>query len=96
MNKIDIINYVANDIAISKKDTRIIVDSLINSITKGIINDGKASIVNFGSFQVVKRAPRVARNPKTGERIDIPERMSLKFNMSDALKKIVTSLPKDK
>lgn len=49
-----------------------------------IIRDGSFSITNWGKLEVVERAPRLGRNPKTGEEVKIPSRKSIKFRPGKA------------
>lgn len=57
----------------------------MNAVAKG----EKVSIMGFGSFEKSVRAPRVGRNPQTGEKIDIPERAAPVFKAGKAFKDAV-------
>lgn len=86
MNKAGLINYVSDEVAISKKEAKIVIDAVLDGIRGGIVNEGKVTLVGFGTFELAKRNARVARNPKTGERIDVPEKTVPKFRPSASLK----------
>lgn len=89
MNKTDLINFMSDDIDITKKDAKIVIDSLISGIIAGLIYDSKTSIVGFGSFATAVRPARKARNPKTGEEVYVPEKIVPKFKASGILKNII-------
>jgi DNA-binding protein HU-beta len=86
MNKAELVDFVAADTGLTKKDARIAVGSVITGIEKGIVGDGKVTLVGFGTFTSTVRAARKGRNPSTGEELDIPEKRVPKFKASQALK----------
>jgi len=92
MNKADLINFVAEDAGTTKKEARLVINSVVDGITTGIATDGKVGLVGFGTFTAVKRAARKARNPKTGEPVDVPEKVVPKFKASAILKEAVAGL----
>jgi len=73
MNKNMVISEVAEKVGLSKKDTGMVVDALIDSITEALKKGDKVQLVGFGCFEVRKRAAREGRNPqKPNEKIKIP------------------------
>lgn len=86
MNKADLINDVSEDVGLSKRDTKIVIESVIKKMTTGILEDGKVSLVGFGSFVTTERKARTARNPKTGEQVDVPAKTAVKFKASQQLR----------
>jgi DNA-binding protein HU-beta len=86
MNKADLTNFVAEETEMTKKDARIAVNTVIDGIAKGLIEDNKVTLVGFGSFTTAERAARKGRNPKTGEEIDIPAKTLQTYKQSTALK----------
>lgn len=68
---------------LTNKNTR--VEDIIN----GLNEHGKVTVRGFGSFTVVERKARSGRNATTGERIEIPARMAVKFRPSKALRAMV-------
>ena len=89
MNKADLINFVAEDTGASKKDARTIINAVIAGVTEGLTTDRKVTLVGFGTFTSVDRAARTARNPKTGEPIEVPAKVVPKFKPSKNLKAVV-------
>jgi DNA-binding protein HU-beta len=65
------------------------IDTLLDTITKGLKKDGEVKLVGFGVFKVQKRKARTGRNPKTGEAVKIPARKVVKFVPGKELKEAV-------
>ena len=55
------------------------VDIIFETMEKTLLDGEDISIINWGKLEVVERAPRLGRNPKTGEEVNIGERKSVKF-----------------
>ena len=60
------------------------VDIIFSSMEKILLDGENLSIINFGKLEVVERAPRLGRNPKTGEEVKIGKRKSVKFRPGQA------------
>ncbi len=89
MNKADLVNHVAASAGLSKTSAADAVEAVIGGIT-GALQQGQAvSLVGFGTFSVAERAARTARNPRTGEAIDVPASSAPKFKAGKALKDAV-------
>ena len=88
MNKKNLTNFVAaeENAGITKKDANLVIGHVLNGIKSGLLKDGKVTLVGFGTFSIVKRKARKARNPQTGEPINVPEKFVPKFKASKALK----------
>lgn len=65
------------------------VEAVFDSVTKTLARGEDVAITGFGTFRVVKRAAREGRNPKTGEKIQIPASVKPKFRAGKALKEAV-------
>lgn len=89
MNKKDLVNAVAEKAEMTKKDSKVAVDAVLESILEGLVADGKVALTNFGGFEVTKRAARKGRNPQTGEELDIPAKLVPKFKASKNMKERV-------
>ncbi len=89
MNKNDLIATVANDTGLSKAEATRSVDSVLDSITKALTGGGEVRLVGFGTFSVVQRKASQGRNPRTGEKIQIPASKQPKFKAGKALKEVV-------
>lgn len=71
MNKTDLLNSVATQADLSKTDSKIAVDAILETISTTLANNEKVQLVGFGTFEVRERAARKGRNPQTGEEIQI-------------------------
>lgn len=78
MNKADLINKVA-EILGSKKAAKSAIDCINSTITSALKKQEKVTLVGFGTFSVVQRAARRAKNPRTGEIIKIKPKNAPKF-----------------
>lgn len=72
MNKAELIELVADKTETTKKVVNAFLDALIDSITQAVADGEKVTLVGFGSFEAKERKAREGRNPKTGEKMDIP------------------------
>lgn len=86
MNKSELINVVAKATAMSRKDAEKAVTAAVDAMVDALKNGEKVQIVGFGGFEVKERAARAARNPRTGEEIQIEASKSVTFKPGKALK----------
>jgi len=77
----------------SRKDSEVIVETIFDSIVKSLKAGDKIEIRGFGSFRTRQRKPRIGRNPKTGERVDVPAKKIPYFKPSKELKDLVNTSP---
>ncbi len=75
MNKNDLVAAVANGAGLSKADAAKAIDGVFAAITTSLQRKEEVRLVGFGTFSVARRAASQGRNPRTGERINIPEYM---------------------
>jgi DNA-binding protein HU-beta len=75
----DLVEVVANNTDVSKKEAKDNVTAVIEAIQQGLAKDGKVQIREFGTFKVVTRKAREGRNPQTGAAIQIAEKQVVKF-----------------
>ncbi len=79
MNKAALIEKIAEDAGISKKDANAMLDSFTDTVGKTLKKGDKVTLVGFGTFSVSKRAARTGRNPQTGAAIKIKAKKVAKF-----------------
>ncbi len=95
MNKTELIDSLADATNLSKADAGRTVDALFdvdNGIVAGALKAGaKVQITGFGTFETRKRGARMGRNPRTGERIQIPASTSPAFRPGKGLKDSIKS-----
>jgi DNA-binding protein HU-beta len=89
MNKNDLVAEVAETSGLSKAEATKAVDSVLDVITGSLKKGEEVRIVGFGTFAVAKRAASEGRNPRTGEKINIPASQRPKFTAGKALKDAV-------
>ena len=84
--KAELINEMADISGLSKVDTENALNSFCKAIEK-FLKDGKeVRLIGFGSFYVSKRIATVARNPRTGQEVKVPETLVPKFKAGKQLK----------
>ena len=86
MNKNDLIAKVAAGANLSKSDAGDAVEATLNSITDALKAGEEVRLVGFGTFSVTQRAASEGRNPRTGEKIQIPPSKNPKFKPGKPLK----------
>lgn len=89
LHKIDLVNAVANEANLSKKDANAAVDAILASIKTSLENGDVVTLTGFGKFEVRDRAPHKGRNPQTGEEIDIPATKVPAFKAGKLLREAV-------
>jgi DNA-binding protein HU-beta len=89
MNKSDLINHVASSAGLSRTAASDAVEAVLGGITVTLADGGAVSLVGFGTFSVVDRAARTARNPRTGATIEVAASKAPKFKPGKALKDAV-------
>jgi len=79
MNKNDLVQSIASAAKISKVAAEKGLNGMLSTMSDAMEEGERVTLVGFGSFSIVERAPRLGRNPKTGEAIPIPPRRAVKF-----------------
>ena len=72
MNKGELIDEIADKTDLTKKQTDAILTALTETITDTVSSGEKVTLVGFGSFEAKDRKAREGRNPRTGEKLEIP------------------------
>ena len=91
MTKLDIINESSKLTGLTKVETELVLDSILNSIKSSLANGDRVDIRGFGSFIVKMREAREARNPSTNEVIKLNHRYIPSFKVSKLLKESVNN-----
>ena len=86
MNKNDLVTAVASSTGLSKSDAAGAVDSVFQAITSALQGGDEVRLVGFGTFAVAARAASEGRNPRTGDKIQIPASKQPKFKAGKGLK----------
>ena len=86
MNKTDLVNVIAAEAELTKKQAEAAVNATIDAIVNALKNGDKVQLIGFGTFEVKTSAAREGRNPKTGEVIKIDAAKKPAFSASKVLK----------
>ena len=86
MNKAELVNAISEKASLSRKDAEKVLAAFTETVTESLTAGEKVQIVGFGSFEVVNRAARTARNPRTGEAVEIAASKAPAFKAGKALK----------
>jgi integration host factor subunit beta len=89
MTKADLVDEVVRVSKVSKKHAEIIVNTVFGSIVEALQQDDKIELRGFGSFRVRRRRSRQGRNPKTGDRVEVPEKRIPYFKPGKELKDLI-------
>lgn len=89
MTKAELINAVAKNAELSKKDAENAVSAMVDVITEQLVSGDKVQIVGFGTFETRERKEREGRNPSNGETLIIPAGRVPAFKAGKALKDAV-------
>jgi len=89
MTKADLVEEVSKVTELTRKDSEVIVDTLFESVIKALRTGDKLEVRGFGSFRVRQRNARVGRNPKTGDKVEVPAKKVPYFKPSKELKDLI-------
>jgi len=96
MTKAALVEEVARVAELTKKHSEVIVDAVFESIVNALQRGEKIELRGFGSFRLRRREPRKGRNPKTGDRVDVPSKRVPYFKPGKELKELINSKDSEK
>jgi len=91
MTKAELVEEVARVSELTKKHSEVIVDTVFDSIIEALHKDEKNELRGFGSFRIRQRRSRQGRNPKTGDKVDVPAKKIPYFKPGKELKELINS-----
>lgn len=94
MNKTELVEAIAKEAGLTKKDAAAAVDAYASVVTKALKKKEKVQLIGFGTFETAKRSARTGRNPQTGKAIKIAASVAPKFKPGKALKDAVNGKKK--
>jgi DNA-binding protein HU-beta len=94
LTKADLIDQLAEDTDLSKRQVGELVDLFLDSIKDALVAGDKVQLIPFGSFVVRERKKREGRNPKTGAKLTIPARRVPAFSAGKGLRDAVAGAKK--
>jgi integration host factor subunit beta len=89
MTKAELVEEVSRVSDLTKKHSEVIVDTVFQSIIDALHRGEKIELRGFGSFRLRKREPRKGRNPKTGDKVDVPPKRVPYFKPGKELKDLI-------
>ncbi len=96
MTKADIVDKVAGGTGLTKLETEAIIEGFFKTVIEALKDGNGIEIRGFGSYKVKKKNARQARNPKTGEKVFVPEHFIPTFKFSKDFKDLVDKGMKEK
>ncbi len=89
MNKRELIAQVGKSANLSSADAAHAVEAVLDAVREALVKGQTVALTGFGTFSVTRRAERIGRNPKTGEKVMVPAGRQAKFRASKILKDAV-------
>lgn len=86
MNKLELIEHIANETELPKTKAAAALEAIVEGITKSLKKGEEVRLVGFGTFSVRERSAGKGRNPATGEAIKIPASKNARFKAGAGLK----------
>jgi integration host factor subunit beta len=93
MTKAELVEEVSRVSDLTKKHSEVIVDTVFRSIITALQRGEKIELRGFGSFRLRQREPRKGRNPKTGDKVDVPPKKVPYFKPGKELKELINREP---
>lgn len=91
MNKAELVDAIAQDTGLTKRDAQAALNSFIGVVQKQLKKGEDVAITGFGKFSVAKRSARTGRNPQTGEKLKIKASKAPRFSAGASLKAAVNT-----
>ncbi len=95
MTKKEIVRMISEEMELTQLQTKDIVQRTLDEITRTLVAEGRIELRNFGVFEIKRHAPRKARNPRTGEKVDIPAKSVVTFKPGKEMEELVRKMDLD-
>ncbi len=95
MTKKEIVKQISESIGLTQLKTKEIVQQTFDAIVETLLEVRRIELRNFGVFEVKRRKARKARNPRTGERVDVPPKFVVTFKPGKEMEERVRQIPDD-
>jgi len=92
VTKKEIVRTISEEIGLTQLKTKEIVQKTFDAIVETLVDEGRIELRNFGVFEVKRRAPRKARNPRTGDKVDVAEKFVVTFKPGKEMEQRVREL----
>jgi nucleoid DNA-binding protein len=95
VTKKEIVKAISDEIGMTQLKTKEIVQKTFDAIVEALVDERRIELRNFGVFEVKERAARKARNPRTGQRVDVPEKFVVTFKPGKEMEEKVRRLERE-
>ena len=92
MNKTELIAQVAEKTGTTRKDAEQVITTMLEVIGEELAAGGRVQLVGFGAFETKHREPRIGRNPKSGDKVMVPEKRVPHFKPGKELRERVDAM----
>jgi nucleoid DNA-binding protein len=92
VTKKEIVKKISEDIGLTQLKTKDIVQRTLDAIIDTLVREGRIELRNFGVFEVKVRAPRKARNPRTGDKVYVPSKNVVTFKPGKEMEELVRKM----
>ncbi len=92
MTKTEIVKKISEDIGLTQLKTKDIVQRTLDAIIQTLVTEERIELRNFGVFEVKQRAPRKARNPRTGDKVYVPSKNVVTFKPGKEMEELVRKM----
>jgi integration host factor subunit beta len=92
VTKKEIVKTISEEIGLTQLKTKEIVQKTFDAIVETLVEEKRIELRNFGVFEVKRRAARKARNPRTGEKVFVPEKFVVTFKPGKEMEERVHEL----
>lgn len=96
MTKKEIVKTISEELGLTQLKTKEIVQKTFDAIVDTLVEEKRIELRNFGVFEVKQRAPRKARNPRTGEKVFVPEKYVVTFKPGKEMEERVRRMIEEK
>jgi nucleoid DNA-binding protein len=96
VTKKEIVKQISEKLGLTQLKTKEIVQLTLDGIIETLVTEGRIELRNFGVFEVKKRAPRKARNPRTGDKVYVPAKNVVTFKPGKEMEELVRNMDPEK
>lgn len=96
MTKKEIVKKISDEMGLTQLKTKDIVQRTLDEIIQTLVEEGRIELRNFGVFEVKRRAPRKARNPRTGDKVSVPAKNVVTFKPGKEMEELVRNMDPSK
>jgi integration host factor subunit beta len=89
VTKKEIVKKISEEIGLTQLKTKDIVQRTLDAIIHTLVTENRIELRNFGVFEVKRRAPRKARNPRTGDKVYVPAKNVVTFKPGKEMEELV-------